>query len=545
MTGSPTPVPLRVERLSVAVHDGRPVVDDVSFRVAPGECLGVVGESGGGKTTAALATLAFARPGTTIVGGAIHVGNARFDARDERAMRRLRGRLLSYVPQDPAAALNPSLRAGDAILDVLKAHRRARRREEVMRALGRVHLPGKPWFARRYPHQLSGGQRQRLALAVALAAEPRVVILDEPTTGLDAVTQALLLQEIARLRREAGVTMVYITHDLAVVASIAERIAVMHGGRIVEEGATRTILQRARHPHTQGLIAAIPEHVRHQPPPPSPAVAPVARALPPVPGWAPSGPAPLLAVEDVWAEYATRDGPVAAVREVSFQAAAGECLAVVGASGSGKTTVARCVVGLHRPRRGNMLLDGRPLAPRARDRLPEARRRIQIVFQDPFGSLNPRHRVVDAVARPARILRGVDPEQARGEALDLLEMVRLPRSVARVYPPQLSGGERQRVAIARALAARPDLVVCDEITSSLDASVQAAVLDLLAGLRADLGMAILLISHDLGVVASIADRVLVLEEGSVREEGPTARVLRRPEHPSTRRLVEAAPTLPW
>jgi peptide/nickel transport system ATP-binding protein len=584
---------LRVDGLGVELDAGEPIVEDVSLELRPGEVLGLVGESGSGKTTTALALLGFARRGTRIHSGAVEVDGQALTGRDERIVRALRGRIVSYVAQDPGVALNPSLRVEDLIGDVLRAHgERPGGGETVVAALGSVHLPADRVFARRYPHQLSGGQQQRVAIATALVCEPKVVVLDEPTTGLDVVTQARILEEIDRLGRERGVAVVYVSHDLAVVASIADRIAVMYAGRIVEEGPTTSLLSRPRHPYTRGLLASVPDLGQPRAIQSIPGVAVGVgerpdgcafaprclqrsddRALgemPPltdvggghrvrcfewartpalvVPELAPppavERDAPLLVVEDLRAEHGGRLDTVVAARDVSFAVAVGECLALVGESGSGKTTIARCVAGLHPLAEGRLLLDGVPLAARAASRPREARRRIQIVFQNPHDSLNPRHRVGDAIARPAQVLRDLSAREAHAEVARLLERVRLPARLGDRYPGELSGGERQRIAIARALAAEPDLIVCDEITSALDVSVQAAVLELLAELRAELRLALLFITHDLGVVASVADRVLVLENGVVCDDGPVATLLREPEHEYTRRLVAAAPRLP-
>ena len=586
---------LTVRGLRVELASGAPVVDDVSLRVAPGEVVGLVGESGSGKSTTALALLGFARPGARIVGGEVEVAGDHVPARDERAARRLRGRLVAYVPQDPGNALNPALRIGAAIRDMLDEHAvSAAPGAGVRQALESVHLPGDSAFARRYPHQLSGGQQQRVTIAMALVCEPPLVVLDEPTTGLDVVTQARVLAELRRLRTERSLALVYVSHDLAVVSQVADRIAVMYAGSVVEEGPAADVLSRPRHPYTRGLVESIPDHVRPrrlrsmrgvavaagepyegcafaprcpqrrerctverpplEPVPPGTAVrcfewrstppladAPSLEEQQAVPG--PPG-EPLLRVERLGATHRHRGGTVVAAADVSFDLAAGGCTALVGESGSGKTTIARCVAGLHPPAGGRILLDGAPLAAQARSRSREQRRRVQIVFQNPFDSLNPRHRVDDAIARPLQVLRGRTRRAAVAEVAGLLEQVRLPARVARRFPGELSGGERQRVAIARALAAGPDLLVCDEITSALDVSVQAAVLEVLAELREGLGVALLFISHDLGVVASVADTVLVLERGEVCEHGRVGLVLSRPQHPYTRSLLAAAPRLP-
>ena len=583
---------LRVEGLRVELDSGAPIVEDVSLELQAGEVLGLVGESGSGKTTTALALLGFARPGARIGAGVVEVDGEPLTGRGEGAARSLRGRLVSYVAQDPGLALNPALRVQGLVGDMVKTHGTAGNGGTVADALAAVHLPSDRSFARRYPHQLSGGQQQRVAIATALVCEPKLVVLDEPTTGLDVVTQARILEEIDRLRRERGVAVVYVSHDLAVVGSIADRIAVMYAGRVIEEGPAAAILARPRHPYTRGLLGSVPDlgQPRRLESIPGVAVgvggrpegcafAPrclqrtgdrALREMPPLEDvggghrvrcfeWArtprltvqepvtPSGleaERPLLVVEGLRAEHGGRHDSVVAVRDVSFSVATAECLAIVGESGSGKTTIARCLVGLHEPAAGRVLLDGAPLAPRAARRPREARRRIQIVFQNPNDSLNPRHRVADAIARPARLLRDLSAREAAAEVAGLLERVRLPADVAERYPGELSGGERQRVAIARALAGRPDLVVCDEITSALDVSVQAAVLELLAELRTELRLALLFITHDLGVVASIGDRVLVLEDGVVCDDGLVPALLQHPEHEYTRRLVEAAPRLP-
>lgn len=581
--------PVLVARgIHIRLDTGASIVSDVDLSLAPGEVLGLVGESGSGKTTTALALLGFQRPGAHAAGGSVRLNGQELLAAPESETRRLRGKLISYVPQDPSSALNPALRIGPQIAAMTPGGKGV-----VGAALERVRLPGDRGFQRRYPHQLSGGQKQRVAIAAAFAADPPVVILDEPTTGLDVVTQAAVLEEVQRLRRESGTAMVYVSHDLAVVASIADRVAVMYAGRIIEVGPTETVLSAPRHPYTRGLVEAVPDHR-------------VRRAVQGIPGvvaslddsavdacvFAPrcglrteacvtrlpdlvaldedhavrclrpddvpaltistddrsgdragSPAVPVLAVEGLHASHKTRAGAVIAARDVSFAVPSGGCLAVVGESGSGKTTLARCLVGLHSPDSGRILLDGQPLAGRAQERDLKMRRRIQMVFQDPRDSLNPRQAVGDAIARPARLLHGLNRAEATAEVDRLLDLVRLPLAIAQRLPGELSGGERQRVAIARALAARPDVVVCDEITSALDVSVQAAILELLRELRTELGTALVFITHDLGVVASIADEVIVLEGGQVREHGAVQDVLTRPTDGYTRSLIEAAPSL--
>jgi peptide/nickel transport system ATP-binding protein len=580
---------LTVTGLRVEVEDGPLVVDGLSLDLAAGEALGLVGESGSGKTTVAQALLAYTRPGLRITSGSVQVAGEELLGRDERELRRRRGRLVSYVPQDPSTALNPSIRVGNHVHEILAAHDLDDDADErVTAVLGRVQLPTNRPFLRRFPHQLSGGQQQRLAIALALVCDPELVVLDEPTTGLDVVTQARILEEISRLRG-SNVALVYVSHDLAVVSSIADRIAVMYAGRIVEEGPTREIVDAPRHPYSAGLIASVPDHVEPRHLVGIPGVAVGSADL--LPGCAfatrcplripaceeavpelakvgdrhfarcirwestllprieprkdelPSAQRAVLSVEKLEAVHRTRHGTVVAAEGISFAVEEGACVALVGESGSGKTTIARCIVGLHAPASGTIAIDGKPLAPWAGQRSREQRRAIQIVFQNPYDSLNPRRSVEDAVSWPARSLLGLTARDARAAVAVMLERVRLPARIARRYPAELSGGERQRVAIARALAAQPKVLVCDEVTSALDVSIQAAVLDLLAELRRELQLSLLFISHDLGVVASVADRVLVLELGLICEEGAVRSVLSSPKSPYTVRLVAAAPSI--
>jgi peptide/nickel transport system ATP-binding protein len=585
---------IRVDDLSIHLQTGEPVVEGVTFDVAAGEIVGLVGESGSGKTTTALSLLGYTRPGVVVRGGTVEVGGESVLHRDGRALRNLRGKTVSYVPQDPGGALNPSMRVGAAILDVLRAHRAGARSDESVRsALERVELGSDPGFAHRYPHQLSGGQQQRVTIAMACVCDPPVAVLDEPTTGLDVLTQDRILAELRRLRDEDGMAMVYVTHDLAVVAQMADRIVVMYAGRIVENGPADEVIERPRHPYTRGLVEAIPDF-RHPRAlrgiagvsvgvgdwPDGCAFAPRCahqqlrchEALPEleetVPGhhvrctrWmeldlhesgrgggrerrAAATEAPLLDVAGLEARYRSQRSGRPAVDTVSFAVPPGRCVALVGESGSGKTTIGRCIAGLHVPAAGTISFDGLPIAGAARKRPLEVRRRIQIVFQNPFESLNPRQRVRSAIVRPLRVLRKLSRAEADREVGELLERVKLPARLGDRFPVELSGGERQRVAIARALAARPDLLICDEVTSALDVSVQAAVLELLQELQRDLHLSMLFITHNLGVVACVADTVLDMDQGSLCETGPVADVLATPTHEYTRRLLAAAPCLP-
>ena len=581
---------LVVEGLTVTTAAGASVLDDVAITVGAGQSLGLVGESGSGKTALAHAILGYARPGLRISAGTVRIAGEDMVGPSEREMRAKRGRLVSYVPQDPGTALNPSRRIGDQIREICRAHASERDPDVLTGAvLERVELPSGRAFQRRFPHQLSGGQQQRVALAIALVCDPPLVVLDEPTTGLDVVTQARILEEVRRLQRDLNVALVYASRDLAAVAAVTDDVAVMYAGVIVERAPTAVLAVRPRHPYSRGLVASVPDHVHPRRLRGIPGVAAGVGERPPgcpfaprcelriadceqaFPAEASAGdrhlvrclrweqtPAPdverrsvaavegrdaLLTIDRLVAQHRTHGALLTVVDQLSLSVAAGECVAVVGESGSGKTTMARCVVGLHRPASGRIAFDGEELAGTAGARTKEQRRRIQIVFQNPYESLNPRHSVASAIAWPARALRGSSRAQAQAEVEELLERVRLPARIARRYPAELSGGERQRVAVARALAAHPDLLVCDEITSALDVSVQAAALDLLSELRRDLGLAMLFITHDLGVVASVADAVVVLEQGIVRERGGVQQILEAPSEPYTRRLIEAAPSL--
>jgi peptide/nickel transport system ATP-binding protein len=428
---------------------------------------------------------------------------------------------------------------------------------------------------------------------MASVCEPPVAVLDEPTTGLDVLTQDRILTELARLRDEDGMAMVYVSHDLAVVAKMADQIVVMYAGRVVENGPAAEVIERPRHPYTRALVAAIPDFRRPRALQGIPGVSvgvgewpvgcafaprcehqqerchsavpdlaqatsqhsvrcvrwdeialPEAAAMGARPAIAATDEAPLLEVAELEVRYRSGRTARPAVDGVSFGIESGRCVALVGESGSGKTTVGRCIAGLHVPTAGRISFDGVELAGASRSRSLDQRRRIQIVFQNPFESLNPRHRVGASIERPLRVLRRLSRTDAQREVGDLLERVRLPNRLGERFPIELSGGERQRVAIARALAAKPDLLICDEVTSALDVSVQAAVLELLAELQRDLRLSMLFITHNLGVVACIADSVLVMDRGSLCESGPVSQVLSAPTDEYTQRLLSAAPCLP-
>lgn len=517
---------IEIQELVVTDSVGTAVLRDVSFRMDRGERVGVVGESGSGKTTTGLALLGMIRPGLRRVAGDVRVDGESVFAMSERQLRTIRRQKFAYLGQDPAATLTPTMRVG-ALLRELAT--RSVSSDELVERLARVGLPDDPAFLRRYPHQLSGGQRQRVALARALTNDPDLLVLDEPTTGLDSVTQSLVLEELEKAFSRGTYGLLIVSHDLGVVARFADRVTVMRGGEIVDEGGCLDLLSRPQHPYTRQLVeASVASRDREG-----------AKLS------ASSGPAvPVL--EGVGLELSHTDGQKATtvVHGVDFAVGHAECVALVGPSGSGKTTIARSIVGLHSPDGGSVRLAGVELAGHVRGRSLEQRRLMQLVPQDPGGSLNPRRRVGATLARSLKLLRGIsDPRQIRSEIEMLLDQVHLDSSFINRYPRTLSGGQRQRIAIARALAARPTVLVCDEITSALDVSVQQGVLALVDELRESLGIAVVFIAHDLGVVRQIADRVIVLDRGTICEQGSVEAVLNAPSHSLTRSLVDAASSL--
>jgi peptide/nickel transport system ATP-binding protein len=586
---------LVVEGLRIETSAGVEIVDDIAFQAIGGEVFGLVGESGCGKTSIALALLGHARPGTRIATGSVVIGGGgNLLSLKESERRALRGSLVSYVPQDPPANLNPRQRVGAQIAETLRVHGvdRSTADAAVSGLVGRVGLSNTPSFLRRYPFELSGGQQQRVAIAIALIGRPRVIVLDEPTTGLDVTTQARVLELLRELARDTATAFIYVTHDLAVVDELADRVGVMYAGRLVEVGERASLFARPAHPYTVLLLGSVPRvALRHR-------LTGISGTAPP-PGSRPRGcsfalrcplatdvcderfpartttahggyvrcyhtartdsigsvlePAPpplvvdpnqssLLAVDALVAAYGRGPQRSEVVHRVSFSVAAREGVGLVGESGSGKTTIGRCLVGLHVAESGTIRLNGEPLPLSVHDRTRAQRQAIQIVFQNPDRSLNPNETVAQAISRPLRLLRGRTAGGMRARVAELADRVRLASVKLDQYPRELSGGEKQRVAVARALASDPLLLVCDEITSALDVSIQAAIVDLLGELR-DQGLALLFITHNLALVNSTADRVIVLEAGDVREEGMTTAVLGAPSHPYTRALIEAAPDL--
>ena len=584
-------VRLDVRGLEVRLgRTGPDVVSDVSLTVQAGQVLGLVGESGSGKTTVVLALLGHARRGLSISSGEVRVDGVDLLQLSAAQLRAVRGARVAYVPQDPAAALNPTLRVGTQLNEAIRVHPGAVEDPggRIREVLQEAHLDASPELLRRYPHQLSGGQQQRVGLAMAFACRPALIVLDEPTTGLDVSTQRHVLDTIRSLCAAYGVAAVYVSHDLAVVGGLVSDVAVMYSGQIIEAGPTAKVFGDPLHPYTRGLLSAVPSPLQAtrltgidgQPPRPGrrPAGCSFAprcdyateecRSQQPEPvlidaravrclrvaqvresstsvaaalGRAATAAdeVPILSLRDVAASHGRR--PV--LSGVDLDVPAESCVAVVGESGSGKTTLARCIVGLHRNWTGDIRFEGAPLTAGTRDRPRQVLRRVQYIFQNPYTSLNPRKTIGQIVAQPLeQYLRLGYRERSQRTARALAD-VSLGADFLSRYPDQLSGGERQRVAIARALVVEPDLLVCDEVTSALDVSVQAVIVELLRGLQSEHRIAMIFITHNLALVRSIAQSVVVLRDGAVVESGPVGLVLDRPADPYTARLMQDVPKL--
>ncbi|MFD1794436.1 ABC transporter ATP-binding protein [Paracoccus aurantiacus] len=515
--------------LSVTIN-GRAVLRDVDLRLEPARITGLVGESGSGKSMTALAIMGLL-PHGAVPGGQVLLDGQNLLDLPEAAMCRIRGNRIGMIFQEPMTALNPLMNIGDQVAEVLRIHHDMSKDQALIRArerLDRVGLPEPRFPLSLYPHELSGGQRQRVAIALAIAEAPDLLIADEPTTALDVTTQAQILDLLRDLVASEGMSLLLITHDLAVVAGIADHVAVMKDGEVVEEGATETLFRTQSHPYTRALFAAS----RH-----APARVPVA-----------ADDTPILSVREAVREYvlprpsAFAPHPVLrAVDGVSLDIQDGESVGLVGESGCGKSTLTRAILGLDPLQGGEIRLDGQAVTAGAA--MPaDLRAKVQVVFQDPFGSFDPRWRVDRLIAEPFHLTGR--PRDWRQRIAQALAEVGIEPSAAGRYVHEFSGGQRQRLAIARALIIRPRLIVLDEAVSALDVRVRAQVLDLLAELRRTHGMAYLFISHDLGVVRGVTDRVLVMDKGSIVEEGPTMSVMDKPQHPTTQRLMAAMPEIP-
>jgi ABC-type glutathione transport system ATPase component len=553
--GEGTSVPGTVAVRDLRVHTAdRELVHGVDLDIARGERVGLIGESGSGKSLTAYAMLGLLDEGLSAT-GEIRIdgvpGNVLTS--DERTLSKARGRTASIVFQEPMTALNPLMKVGDQVAEALLWHGTARSRSAARAAatelLARVRLPDPARAAGSYPHQLSGGQRQRVVLAIALANDPALLICDEPTTALDVTVQAQVLELVSELVRASGTALLFISHDLAVVASMADRVVVMRNGEIVEQGPTAQVLGAPRHPYTRALLEA------SEPGPGLPGKRPVSHdVLPrdtaePSPVFLASTEPPLIRGRDLRRDYHSRRGILAGsrtvqgLRGVSFDIAEGAKVGIVGESGSGKSTLLRLIAGLDRPTGGTVEVAGtNPSAPGRAGR--DARRRLRddvaVVFQDPTASLDPRMRVGSIVAEP---LRGISRAESRERVRTVLTAVGLDGDTADRYPHQFSGGQRQRISIARALVTRPRILVADEPVSALDVSVRGQVLELIQKLADEYELTLLLIAHDLGVVAQVCDQVLVLSDGAIVEGGPVERVYAEARHPFTAELVGATPRL--
>jgi peptide/nickel transport system ATP-binding protein len=586
-------------------------VSAVSLTISAGEAVGLIGESGCGKSTLASALLGFLRAGAVRRSGTVRIDGEDVFSLSAPEMRRLRGGRVALVPQNAGHALTPTMRIGHQLEESLRLHRglsSAKANDETVELLTRVRLPTPRSLLRRYPSELSGGQQQRVAIAMALAGRPDLLVLDEPTTGLDVITQSRVLELLEEIRESVGAAMLYVSHDLGVIGEMCETAYVMYAGRIVEAGETTALFHAPTHPYTRGLLDSVPRAADGRLPRPLPGAPPAIGDLPAGCAFAPrcslasdvcrsllpelAGTGahtglvrchhataaaaltsesvdglevaerpvlgkPVVTARNVTIDYA-RDGrlaslrrrirryrgrpePAHAVTAVDLDIRQGETLALVGESGSGKSTLARAIAGLHRPRAGELHYHDADLALAATKRPVSLRRSLQLVLQNPDTALNPRQRIGEILDRPLRLF-GVVPSRERPRRVaELLREVELGGEYAHRFPGQLSGGQRQRVGIARALATSPDVLLCDEVVSALDVSVQASVLKLLDELRAERGLTCLFISHDLGVVRAVADRVAVLYLGRICEIGTVAQVFDGPSHPYTRLLVEAVP----
>jgi peptide/nickel transport system ATP-binding protein len=531
---------LRVEDLTVAFGAGRePVVSGVSFEVAPGECFAIVGESGSGKSVTARTLLGLAGAGAHVDATTLELHGKSVLGNRDRDWQKVRGREVGFVLQDALVSLDPLRAVGREIGETLRLHRygsRARRRERVLELLTAVGVPEPELRARQLPHELSGGQRQRALIASAIALDPPLLIADEPTTALDVTIQAQILDLLAAMKNR-GTGLILISHDLSVVSRLADRVAVMRHGLLVEQGPVADVLTAPSHPYTRALLDAIPAAHRKG----TRLSAATSTPTDPVPV-RPASDGVLLEAENLVKRFRGPDGVErAAVADVSFHIGVGETLGIVGESGSGKTTTAQLALALLAPDEGTVRLDGAPWSETTEAARRPRRRQISVIYQDPLGSFDPRwtvRRIVeDAV--PAELYP--DSAARRQRAVRLLVDVGLTEEHLDRRPLLLSGGQRQRVAIARALAPEPSLIVCDEPVSALDVTIQAQVLDLLAGLQERLGLSFLFISHDLGVIHHVADRVLVMREGRIVESGTAAEIFENPRDPYTRQLLASLP----
>nr|WP_309503801.1 ABC transporter ATP-binding protein [uncultured Roseovarius sp.] len=525
---------LSIRDLSIGLPEGadrKYAAKDINFELDRGEILCIVGESGSGKSMSANAVMGLLPQGVKPVAGTITFDGREILGLSEKEMLKLRGSRISMIFQEPLSALNPLMRVGAQIAEVFEAHgvlSGPERRARALKLLDEVGIPDPQAAIRAYPFQLSGGQRQRVMIAMALALEPDILIADEPTTALDVTTQAQILKLIEDLRKSRGMAVIFITHDFGVVADIADRVIVMQTGEIVEAGTADEVLLKPQHPYTRALIDAIPRLTQRK-------------------DAAEQTREPILTVEGLTKTFSTGSGTlfgkrrvVKAVQDVNFQLYAGETIGIVGESGSGKSTVGRCLVRLLDPDGGRVMVGGADIAHLSGAALRDQRRKLQMIFQDPYSSLNPRARV-SRILTEGLIAYGTPKDEARERARDLLDLVGLDASAMNRFPHEFSGGQRQRIGIARALALEPEIIIADEAVSALDVSIQAQVLDLLADLKARLNLSMLFITHDLRVAARICDRIIVMQKGRIVEAGPAGKVLHDPDTDYTRSLLAAIP----
>ncbi len=527
---------VKVSGLRVAARNAQgedvPIVHGADFALEKGEVLALIGESGSGKTTIALSLLGYARKGCRIVGGSVRIGDVEVLDLGPDELSELRGRTVAYIAQSAAAAFNPSKTIMDQVIESAMIHRTTSRRQAEAKAVAlfrELALPDPEGIGSRYPHQVSGGQLQRLMAAMALITDPALVVLDEPTTALDVTTQIEVLRAFKKVVRERGTTAVYVSHDLAVVAQMADRIVVLQNGQIQEVGRTEQILSAPTHPYTRSLLAAMD---------------PAARSA--SAGRAPQGRDDvILAVRDLEVRFGNgkAGGGKVVLQDINLEIRRGATVGVIGESGSGKTTLARAIAGLVAPSAGQVLLDGEALSPSLEGRTRDQFRRVQYVFQNADTALNPQHTIEAILSRPLKFYHGMTGERRRKRVAELLDLVRLPESVAQRRPGELSGGQKQRINLARALAAEPELILCDEVTSALDTVVGAAILELMAELRRELNVSYMFISHDLGTVRSICDEIVVLYAGRKVEVRQREAQHEPPFHPYSHLLDTSIPML--
>ena len=547
---SPAEPILTVENLEIAFGRHR-AVKGVSFSVEAARTVALVGESGSGKSVTALSIMRLLPATAQVCGRIVLGGTSMLDLRGE-ALRRARGQLAGMIFQEPMTSLNPVLKTGFQVAEALRYHQGLSQEAalaQAVRLFDRVRIPDAARRAGEYPHTLSGGMRQRVMIAMALACKPKLLIADEPTTALDVTIQAQILALLGELQRESGTAILFITHDMGVVAEIADRVVVMRHGELVEAATTETVFEAPAHPYTKALLAAVPrlgdmkgvaEPLRFTPRT-TPAATPAAAA--------PAGEgAPLLEVEGLVTRFPVRGGlmrrvtgHVHAVEGVTFTLGRRETLALVGESGCGKSTTGKSLLRLVDPQEGSVRLDGRDVLGSGGEALRALRRRMQMIFQDPFGSLDPRQTVGSAIAEPIRVHGIANRGEAQDRVATLLKRVGLDPARATRFPHEFSGGQRQRIAIARALALDPQLVIADEAVSALDVSIKAQVIDLMIDLQEDFGLSYLFISHDMAVVERVSHRIAVMYLGRIVEIGPRAAVIENPQHPYTRRLLAAVP----